>query len=101
MGGLLCDPSHAAIIYYTKKRLTFQKILNMLRSMKLKRYIRILERLAEKNPDALEYEVVYGKDDEGNGFDTVKYAPSIGVYEDGEFDPNNLTGEQRNAVCLN
>ena len=69
--------------------------------MKLKQYIKALESLAEKNPDALEYEVVYSKDDEGNGFGCVHYAPSIGVYEDGEFDPNNLAGEQCNAVCLN
>lgn len=57
--------------------------------MKLKQYIKNLNEMVEANPSALEMTVVYSVDDEGNDYDTVKYAPSLMTHE----------GEQ--AICIN
>jgi len=69
--------------------------------MKLKKYIIKLQKLAEKHPEA---EVVYSKDDEGNGYQPVHFDPSAGRFEDGEWEPDDNTEEfteKINAVCLN
>lgn len=63
--------------------------------MTLKEYSDRLVELANKHPNAL---VVHSKDDEGNGFQPVHYAPTEGNYKDGEFE----TGVKKvNAVCIN
>lgn len=68
--------------------------------MKLKEIYATLREIKEKNPDAMEYDVVFAKDDEGNGFSNVLYDPCIGHFEDGEFSPINDDNEP-NAVCIN
>lgn len=45
--------------------------------MTLKQYIAQLTEFAEANPEALTLTVGYCVDDEGNGYDSVKFAPSI------------------------
>ena len=67
--------------------------------MKLKEYAKLIATLAEKYPNA---KVIYSRDDEGNGFEEVHYAPSLGDFdsENGEFESD---GENKkvNAVCVN
>jgi hypothetical protein len=43
-------------------------------------------------------DVIYSRDDEGNGFQEVHYAPSKGTYEGYEFDESD---DNVNAVCIN
>lgn len=74
--------------------------------MKLKEYIKSLQKLVKENPDAANYLVVYAKDDEGNGFEELNFTPSIGEYGDGDFiseesDEEWVQGHGRNAVCIN
>jgi hypothetical protein len=45
-------------------------------------------------------DVVYSRDDEGNGYDLVHYPPSIGNY-DGEDKDYDSTRIPVNAVCIN
>jgi hypothetical protein len=66
--------------------------------MKLKEYIEQLQKFVEMNPETLEMDVIYSRDDEGNGFQEVHYAPSKGFYEDMEFEESDY---HVNAVCIN
>jgi len=77
--------------------------------MTLKEYIKELQKIAKKYPDAV---VVYSKDEEGNGFNEVFYPPSIGNFSKfnnfcgGDFVCDDGTKEyaeksKNNAVCLN
>ena len=66
--------------------------------MTLKEYIEQLQKFAEMNPETLNMDVIYSRDDEGNGFQQVHYAPSKGFYEDMEFQEGD---ESVNAVCIN
>jgi hypothetical protein len=54
--------------------------------MTLKEYKAALDEIIEANPKALDMQVIYSTDTEGNYFDTVDWPPTIGVYEDHEFD---------------
>ena len=75
--------------------------------MKLKTYIKNLNKFIKENPETLDMQVITSKDDEGNGFIFVHYGPSKGIFEDGEF----ISSEQykdyereeneTNAVCVN
>ena len=64
--------------------------------MRLNKYIALLQDIADQYGDL---EVIYSKDDEGNGYQEVHYDPSPGNFEDGEFD-STLEGAF-NAVCVN
>jgi hypothetical protein len=50
------------------------------------------------NPETLDMDVIYSRDDEGNGFQEVHYSPSKGFYEDMEFEESDYLV---NAVCIN
>jgi len=67
--------------------------------MNFKEYIDTLIEFSEEHPESLELEVIYSKDDEGNGHDTVKYTPTIGCYSDNEFDDTEKV--LVNAICVN
>lgn len=45
--------------------------------MKLKEYVQHLHELIALNPEALDYEVIYSADDEGNEFNKVNNIPSL------------------------
>ena len=66
--------------------------------MKFKEYLTSLNKLATSNPEALEMDIVYSKDDEGNGFKHVHYNAKIG-----EFDGRGFDGDSKikNSVCIN
>ena len=81
--------------------------------MKLKLFVQQLNEFLEVHPEASEFEVVTAKDDEGNGFNPVYWAPSLGCYnpDDWEFLPADHVEEcpedyegydtTPNAVCVN
>ena len=75
--------------------------------MTLKEYIEQLQNFAETNPETLDMDVIYSRDDEGNGFQQIHYAPSKGFYEDSEFisveqlEDYNREENGVNAVCIN
>ena len=75
--------------------------------MKLKEFLENLNELVKENPQVLEYEVIYAKDDEGNGFSEIVYTPSVGFLDDdSEFtdevseDWDELE-EEPNVICIN
>lgn len=49
--------------------------------MKLKDFLENINQMIQENPDLLEFEVVYAKDDEGNEFDNITYEPSLGYFD--------------------
>jgi hypothetical protein len=55
--------------------------------MKFKEYLKSLQDFADKNPNTLEMDVVYSKDDEGNGYHLVNEGePSLGMFsENGDY----------------
>lgn len=52
-------------------------------------------------------QVITSKDDEGNGFNLIRYLPSKGIYEGTEFisfeqyDDFKRNNHETNAVCIN
>ena len=81
--------------------------------MKLKEYAKLINKLAEEYPDAL---VVYASDDEGNSFQKVNHAGTVGFFsgnhhgdfidlgsveENADNDFEDYVGKKPNAVCIN
>ncbi len=66
--------------------------------MILRDYLKILNDIVINNPKALDLKVVTSDDDEGNHFTPVHYSPSLGLFEDNEFQPSD---ENPDAICLN
>lgn len=75
--------------------------------MTLRTYLQTLNEFAKENPSALDYIVVTSIDDEGNGYNTIKYQPYLGLYANREFTAKDSLEEQEqkdfvpNAVCVN
>ena len=77
--------------------------------MKLKEYLEAFKTEVALRPEILEYEVIYARDDEGNGFQRAYNTPSVcqadfdemldDVYFEGE-DPCD-DAFTPNAVCIN
>lgn len=73
--------------------------------MKLKEYIEQLQKFAQENPASLEMDVIYARDDEGNGYCRGVMGPSF-MQVDGDYHPDVLNDESQedfepNAVCIN
>lgn len=66
--------------------------------MKLKDYVEQLTQILETNPEAMDYDIIYAADDEGNNFSKVHYPPCLG-YFDGEY--FNSDSSNNNCICLN
>lgn len=66
-----------------------------------------LNKIVEKNPEALKYEVIYAQDDEGNKFSKVLYKPSLGFLDDDEGYTDKISDdwdeleEEPNVICIN
>jgi hypothetical protein len=45
--------------------------------MKLSEYIQKLQEIVKNNPEDANLEVIYARDDEGNGYQKVSFAPSL------------------------
>lgn len=81
--------------------------------MKFKEYIKNINKFAEENPESLEMEVLYSKDNESNEFNKIYDAPILGNFD--EDDKDFISNEQiiepeneydkddypLNAVCIN
>jgi hypothetical protein len=50
--------------------------------MKLKQYVQNLHEFIALHPEALDHEVYYSEDIEGNGFDKVLVTPALVYFED-------------------
>lgn len=74
--------------------------------MKLKEYLEELQNKINKNPEILEYDVIYASDDEGNSYSEIHFGPTIfkfdgeSVYNLDEADDYE-EDELRNVICLN
>ncbi len=68
--------------------------------MKLKNFLENLNEFVKQNPKVLELDVVTSSDDEGNSYNLVHYSPSIGIYEDREFEATEDLDEA-DSVCIN
>lgn len=66
--------------------------------MKFRDYIDQLTSFAIKNPESLDYDVIYSCDSEGNYFEHVYFSPSVGFYLDGNL---NTESETPNSICIN
>ena len=79
--------------------------------MKLKEYIENLNQLVKEHPEALEYQVIYSEDSEGNGYGNVYFGPTLGYWDDedtfipeDDFEIEHVNYDeplQSNVVCIN
>lgn len=72
--------------------------------MKLKDYMKGLNDFLIEHPESAEFTVVTSSDDEGNSYNEVYFSPSIGQYEDREFQTEEYDPEEEitlNAICVN
>ena len=67
--------------------------------MTLKEYITQLQDLAERRPEANDLQVIYAKDEEGNGYEPIHFSPSLGKLE-GRDDFEQVE-EGANSVLIN
>lgn len=68
--------------------------------MTLKEYLDSLNYLVKENPKVLDFEVISSIDDEGKGYNPVIYSPTLGTFEDGEFEDTKDIKKQ-NSICIN
>ena len=72
----------------------------------LTEYIKRLQRIHKAYGDL---ELIYAQDDEGNGYDTVHFFPSVGYFDgsdefriiDDDDDDDNDDEYPINAICMN
>ena len=69
--------------------------------MKFKEYIEQLVKFSEDNPESLNCKVVSSANDEGDSFNLVCFAPSLGRFEYSDFSVEDLESKDINAVCIN
>ena len=75
--------------------------------MILREYLEELNEFVQTYPECLDMDVIYSRDDEGNGYQKVHYGPNKGIFEDREFIPADQLEEwdreedEINAVCIN
>jgi len=65
--------------------------------MQLGEYITHLQKIQREHGGALK--CVYARDDEGNGFEEITYAPVVGNHDGEDF--SNEKGVPINAICVN
>ena len=72
--------------------------------MTLQEHYDKLTSLLAEHPEAKDYQLVYSKDEEGNGYEPVYYSAGIGHYDAGEWYTENDAVEHDfalNAVIIN
>ena len=71
--------------------------------MKLRTFLEELNKLAKSNPKALDYNVIYSSDDEGNSYHNIYHTGALVEVED--LDKHHLElsfkGRESNAVIIN
>jgi hypothetical protein len=68
--------------------------------MTFKEYLDKLNKFAKDKPETLDFTVISAIDDEGNGYNPVFFDPTLGRFEDGEFD-TELNDEDFDSICIN
>lgn len=68
--------------------------------MKLNEYLDRLNKLVQDNPKALEFEVIAAIDDEGNGYNSVVFHPTLGAYDGDDFE-TDVDPTEFNSICIN
>jgi hypothetical protein len=69
------------------------------KKIKLKDYVKRLNKLAEENPDAI---LIYSSDDEGNNYNEVHFEPEIIYYSKKEKEINDIPYDGYvKAICVN
>ena len=70
--------------------------------MKFSEYLKELNLIAQ-NINTHDFDVVYSRDDEGNGFQRVHWKPTPGYYDEdsGEFLGDADTNKTLNSICVN
>lgn len=66
--------------------------------MKFGDYVKFINEMVRKNPEVMEYNVVYSIDDEGNEFKEVYFTPTIGRITQDGFDSDSGPFD---SVCVN
>jgi hypothetical protein len=66
--------------------------------VRLKEYAKLIEDLAFRYPNA---EVVYSSDEEGNSFEKVYHAPTLGLFDGFDFYSAAEEEVEVNAICIN
>jgi hypothetical protein len=69
--------------------------------MTLEEYMRALRKLVKQNPKAKKFKIVYSIDDEGNGFDDVKFGPTMGITDRFNDFKANIDQDKSDTVCVN
>lgn len=71
--------------------------------MKLKVYLKKLNKLTQKNPEYLNLDVIYSIDDEGNGFNEVLESQIFNVlhFDKKDYYDQIKEGKKPNAICIN
>jgi len=69
--------------------------------MKLKEYVKAINELLEKNPQAGDFLVIYSSDDEGNNFQPVYFEPCLMCAVNPEDRYLEITEGEPNMVCIN
>jgi len=79
--------------------------------MKLKQYVQNLHEFIALHPEALDHEVYFSEDIEGNGFDKVEVTPALVFFEDldnpgmpvfeGDKEDGGMPSDMCNAVIIN
>ena len=80
--------------------------------MKFKKFLKKLNKIAKERPETLKMTVISAADDEGNGYNSVYYGPTIGNFNENEREfttPDDkeywgeceFTDKDKNAICIN
>lgn len=75
--------------------------------MTLREFIQGLNDFVEENPETLDLEVITSDDPEGNGYSSIYYEPSKGIYENtdyissDQYEDYEREDTETNAVCVN
>ena len=70
--------------------------------MKLKEFIKHITDLTAKDPSLLDCTVIYGVDDEGNGYREVEIEPTICQFSGNDIlTDNDIDDFIADAVCIN
>lgn len=69
--------------------------------MKMKEFVDNCVQLLKDNPEIADFDVISSINDEGNAFNEVTFTPTIGLFNDGDFDDVVESTSNLNAVCIN
>ena len=83
--------------------------------MKFKEFVENCNKLLEEQPEVGDCDTVYARDDEGNGYQSIYFTPTLGIKESDDYcfdfialdnvkeepEDYDYTEKDLNAVCIN